>query len=168
MTTEATMRTSIPTSVACVALAAVVLSAPSPAVAAAQAGSAAGLTFDLGPSPVGLPANCPFGNGDGNFVYLDGNAVAHTVANANGDRGGDTSEGTAEFLIGSDPLYQGHLVIHGGGNANAKAETMQGFTLDFQGSGSVGALSIHVTFHVTTDAQGVPAAHTQLVNIRCS
>ena len=31
-----------------------------PAYATAQTGSAAGVTFDLGPSPTGQPASCPF------------------------------------------------------------------------------------------------------------
>lgn len=146
---------------------AVALGSPAALAAAAHRG-AAELTFDLGPSPIGLPGNCPFENGDANFIYLDGNAVAHSTSNANGDRGGDTAEGTAQFLMGSVALYQGHLTIHGGGNANARSESMQGFTLNFNGTGPAGALRIHVTFHESTNAAGSQTADVLAIHIACT
>jgi hypothetical protein len=142
-----------------------------PATAAfgvAQTGSAAGMPFDLGPSPVGLPASCPCPNGDANFVFVSGNTVSHDSSNANGDWGGQTAEGTAIFYEGSTPLYEGHLTIWGGGGNNAKAQTEGGLTLDFHGSGPGGTLTIHVNFHQTTNAQGTLTASPANVNVSCS
>lgn len=146
--------------------AAVGLSA-TPAFAAAQTGSAAGFPFDLGPSPVGLPASCPFANGDANFVFLSGSTVQHDTANKNGDWGGATAEGTAQFYEDSTPLYQGHLTLWEGGGNNAQAQTEQGFTLDFHGSGPAGTLHIHVNGHGTTNAHGVQTANVQNISISC-
>jgi hypothetical protein len=140
----------------------------SAALAAAQHGSAAGMTIDLGPSPTGLPANCPFANGDANLTYLSGNAVQHGTSNNNGDWGGETSEGTAVFSEGSEPLYQGHLTEWDGGGNNAKAQTEFGETLTFHGTGDGGTLDLQVTFHGTTNASGTPTANVQNVSITCS
>lgn len=146
------------------------VAAPS-AFAAAQTSSAAGIPVDLGPSPVGLPSNCPFPNDDANFVFLSGNAVSHDTTNANGDWGGFTAEGTARFYEDSTPLYQGHLTVWGGGGNNAKAQTEGGFTADFQGTaidGSGASLTIHVSTHQTTNASGIPTADALNVNVTCS
>jgi hypothetical protein len=138
-----------------------------PAFAAAQAGSAAGFPFDLGPSPVGLPVSCPFANDDANFVFLSGNTVQHFTSNKNGDWGGGTAEGTAQFYEGAAPLYRGHLTISEGGGNNAQAQSENGFTLDFNGSGTAGTLHIHVDAHGTTNNGGTPTANHQNVSISC-
>jgi hypothetical protein len=146
--------------------AAMVLSA-TPAFAAAQTGSAAGFPFDLGPSPVGLPANCPFANGDANLVILSGTFVMHDTSNKNGDWSGATAQGTAQFYEGTTPLYQGHLTLHEGGGNNAQAQTENGFTLDFDGSGAAGTLHIHVDANGTTNDGGTQTANHQNVSISC-
>jgi hypothetical protein len=140
----------------------------SAAFATAQHSSAAGMPFDIGPSPVGLPANCPFANGDANFVFLDGNTVQHGTSNANGDWGGQTAEGTAVFSEGTTPLYQGHLTIWGGGGNNASGQTETGFTLNFSGTGACGSLSIHANAHMTTNNAGTPTANVTNVSVTCS
>ncbi|MCU1494244.1 MAG: hypothetical protein JWO62_2008 [Acidimicrobiaceae bacterium] len=150
------------------ATAAAVLLPASAAFASAQHSSAAGLTFDIGPSPAGLPSNCPFGNGDANFVFLNGNTVSHDTTNANGDWGGDTAEGTAVFYEGTVALYQGHLTIWNGGGNNAKAQSESGLTLDFSGTGAGGRLTIHANAHGTTNAAGTPTSNVLNVNISCS
>jgi hypothetical protein len=139
-----------------------------PAFAAAQTGSAAGLPFDLGPSPVGLPANCPFANDDANFVFQSGNTVQHDSTNKNGDWGGATAEGTAIFYENTTPLYEGHLTLWEGGGNNAQQQAEQGFTLDFHGSGAGGNLALHVDGHGTVNAHGTPTANVQNVSISCS
>ena len=138
-----------------------------PAFGAAQTGSAVGFPFDLGPSPVGLPASCPFANGDANFVFLSGTTVQHDTSNKNGDWGGATAEGTAQFYEGATPLYQGHLTLWEGGGNNAHAQSENGFTLDFNGSGAAGTLHIHVDAHGTTNNAGNPTANHQNVSISC-
>jgi hypothetical protein len=93
-----------------------------------QTGSVAGLTFDLGPSPVGLPASCPFANDDANFVFLSGNGVMHGSSNKNGDWGGETATGTAQFYENDGEnnvlIDTGHLTIWGGGGNNAKGQSV--------------------------------------------
>ena len=138
-----------------------------PAYAAVQTGSAAGMPFDLGPSPVGLPVSCPFANGDANFVFLSGSEVQHFTSNKNGDWGGLTVEGPAQFFEGTIPLYQGHLTLWEGGGNNAKAQTEGGLTLNFEGTGAGGKLSVHVNFHSTTNAQGSPTANAENVQVSC-
>lgn len=130
-------------------------------------GSVAGMTFDLGPSPVGLPPSCQFANGDANFVFVSGNGVFHDTANSNGDWGGETMEGTAVFYEGTTPLYQGHLTIWEGGGNNARGQNEGGLTLSFNGTGAGGTLQILVAGHMTTNAQGQPTANAQSVTVTC-
>jgi hypothetical protein len=139
-----------------------------PALASAQTGSAAGIPFDLGPSPVGLPSNCPFANSDANFVFQNGTFVSHGVTNKNGDWFGITAEGPAVFSEDTTALYQGHLTIWFGVGNNAKAQTENGFTLDYHGTGPGGSLAIHVDGHTTTNAGGTTTATPQHVHITCS
>lgn len=139
-----------------------------PAFAAAQMGSAAGLPFDLGPSPVGLPASCPFSNGDANFVFLSGTFVQHDSQNNNGDWGGGTAEGIAQFFEGTTPLYEGHLTIWEGGGNNAQSQTESGFTLDFIGGGPAGTLRIHLNGQTTTNDHGTQTANIQNIGVSCS
>jgi hypothetical protein len=135
-----------------------------PAFATAQTGSVAGMTFDLGPSPVGLPSSCNFPNADANFVYLNGNGVFHGTSNKNGDWGGQTAEGTAVFYEDTTQIAVGHLTIWGGGGNNAKGQTEGGLTLNFTSS----VVSIHVNAHQTTNASGTPTANALNVQVTCS
>lgn len=138
-----------------------------PAFGAAQTGNAAGQTFDLGPDPAGLPASCPFANGDANFVFQSGNMVMHDTSNKNGDWGGMTIEGTALFSEGTTPLYQGHLTIWEGGGNNAQSQNEGGFTLDFTGTGDGGTLAIHVNGHNTTNSHGTSTASVNNGTVTC-
>ena len=133
-----------------------------------QTGSVAGMPFDLGPSPVGLPTSCSFPNDDANFVFLSGSYVAHESTNKNGDWGGLTAQGTAEFYEGDTPLFQGHLTLWEGGGNNAQGQNEGGFTLDYHGTGATGTLQIHVDGHMTTNANGTPTANIQHVNVTCA
>ena len=144
-------------------LAAALVAAPS-AQATAVTGSAAGLSLDLGPSPVGLPSNCPFPNGDANFVFLSGSTVSHESINNNGDWGGMTAQGAATFFEDSTAITTGHLTVWGGGGNNARGQNEGGFTLNFTSS----SLSIHVNAHQTMNANGVPTASADNVQVVCS
>jgi len=134
------------------------------AQATAVTGSAAGMQFDLGPSPVGLPSNCQFPNGDANFLFLAGSTVSHDSSNKNGDWGGETAQGPAIFLEDSTAIATGHLTIWGGGGNNSQGQNEGGFTLNFTGS----SVSIHVNFHQTVNANGVPTASPVNVQVVCS
>lgn len=144
-------------------LAAALVAAPG-AQATAVTGSAAGMTLDLGPSPVGLPSNCPFPNGDANLLFLSGNTVSHESTNNNGDWGGMTAEGQATFFEGTTAITTGHLTVWGGGGNNARGQNEGGFTLNFTSS----SLTIHVNAHQTTNANGAPTASVDDVQVVCS
>jgi hypothetical protein len=126
------------------------------------------MTFDLGPSPTGLPSACAFPNGDANFLFLSGNGVSHDSSNKNGDWGGQTAEGSAVFYENSTQIAVGHLTIWGGGGNNARGQNEGGFTLNFSGSGPSGSVSIHVNAHQTANASGTPTANALNVQVACS
>jgi hypothetical protein len=144
-------------------LAAALVAAAS-AGATATTGSAAGMAFDLGPNPFGLPSNCPFPNGDANFLFLGGSTVFHDSSNKNGDWGGQTAQGPATFYEDSTAIATGHLTIWGGGGNNSQGQNEGGLTLNFTSS----AVSIHVNFHQTVNANGVPTASPANVQVVCS
>ena len=148
---------------AAAALAAAVIGAPA-AYATATTGSAAGMTFDLGPNPFGLPGNCPFPNADANFLFLGGSTVSHDSSNKNGDWGGQTAQGPATFYEGSTAIGTGHLTIWGGGGNNSKGQNEGGLTLNFTSS----SVSIHVNFHGTTSASGNQVGSITNVQVVCS
>jgi hypothetical protein len=135
-------------------------------------GSAAGMAVDISSDPAGLPSNCPFPNDDGNFIFISGNAVSHGTANANGDWGGQTAEGTATFYENdgttNTPWYTGHLTLWGGGGNNAKSQAVNGNTLDFHGTGAAGSLDIHANFHQTFNAAGTQTANVENIHVTCS
>jgi hypothetical protein len=135
-----------------------------PAFATAQTFDPTGMTIDIGPSPVGLPSNCPFPNGDANFVYLNGNGVGHESVNKNGDWGGQTTTGTAQFYEGTTLIDTGHLTIWGGGGNNSRGQTQGGQTLNFVGS----SVTIHVNFHGTISASGNQVGNVLNVQVTCS
>lgn len=143
----------------------------------------AGMTLDIGPSPTGVGA-CPFSNQDASFMFDSGNAVFYGTENKNGEWGGLNIEGTAVFqeapYSGFDsmdnpidtgppvPLYTGHVHIWQGDGNNAKMQSEQGFTLDFQGSGPLGTLDLHVNSHTTMNASGAMTASSTDVKATCS
>ena len=147
------------------AIAAALVAAPG-AQAAAVTGPAAGMTFDLGPSPVGLPPSCQFPNADANFLFLAGSAVFHDTSNKNGDWGGETVQGPAVFFEDSTAIATGHLTIWGGGGNNARGQNEGGLTLNF--ASSDGTVTIHVNFGGTVNANGTPTANHANVQIACS
>ncbi len=166
------------------AAAALAMIPASGAFAAAFHPNPAGHTIDVGPSPTGVPANCPFTNEDASLLVVDGHAVSHDTSNKNGDWGGLTLTGTAIFqeapYSGFDtmgnpidtgapvPFYEGHLSYWEGGGNNAAAQTEGGFTLDFHGSGPAGSFDLHVNTHQTTNNSGTPTASVANVSVTCS
>lgn len=152
--------------------AAAVVPYASPAFAAAQVqhfnGSVAGMPFPLGPSPVGLPPSCQFDNNFANFVFLSGTGVFHDTANSNGDWGGETLQGSAVFYEDSTAVAQGHLTVWEGGGNNSAGQNEGGLTADFTGAGPGGSVQIHVSGHMTVNAQGQPTADATNVQVHCS
>jgi hypothetical protein len=135
-----------------------------PAFAAAQTGDATGIAIDLGPNPAGLPSSCDFPNGDANFVFLSGHVVTHDTTNKNGDWGGETGTGIAQFLEGSTVIDTGHLTLWGGGGNNSTGQNEGGMTLNFVGS----TVTIHVNTHGTVSASGNEVGNVGNVHVTCS
>jgi len=152
-----------PAAAAILACGGLLASAP-PAGATASVGPVAGMTFDLGPSPVGLPSNCPYPNNDANFLFTSGSVVDHDSINANGEWCGETAQGTAIFYEDSTQVATGHLTIWGGGGNNARGQNEGGLTLSFVSSN----VTIHVHLHQTTNANGTPTANAAGVVVTCS
>jgi hypothetical protein len=131
-----------------------------------------------GPPPpfVSIPSNCPsFLSTDAwTLNFVDGNAVSHGTLNKNGDWGGFTAEGPA-VLTSSDGTvqYTGHATEWGGGGQNSNPggpptqQSVNGFTLHFNGSGPSGMVSIHVNGHSTTNNAGTPTSNVNNVNVSC-
>ena len=115
------------------------LAAPAAFADPGHAGSAAGFTLDLGPSPVGVPANCPFQNGDAAITWTSGQLNPQTIT------------GDAVFSLNGTDLYAGHATTWG--NAT-------NFTLSFHGTGPGGSFDLHVV--------GNKPHPEQQVNITCS
>ena len=126
---------------------------------------------DVGPSPTGIPASCPFSNGDFALVFSSGNAVFHDTTNANGDWGGETFTGPATWTLDGTPLYQGHATLWGGGGNNVQGQNENGFTLSFKGAGvsdSSQTLSVHVSGGSATPAHSTTSTANRLhVDIVC-
>jgi len=126
-----------------------------------------------GPPPpfVILPANCPsfLSTDPWTLDFVSGTSVGHGTENKNGDWGGFTAQGLATLTTSDNVVqYTGHLTEWGGGGNNSGGQTEGGFTLTFNGSGSAGSLSIHVTGHSTTNNAGTPTNSFQKVNVTCS
>lgn len=139
------------------------------ASAAAQTASIpAGSAFDLGPSPVPLPAACPFANGDANFVFMSGSAVSYGTENANGDWGGETLTGPAVLFEDTTAIAAGHLTIWFGGGNNARGQSEGALTVNFAGSGSDGTVELHVSGQMAVNALGRPTANPLNVHVTCS
>lgn len=130
------------TQLACAAAALTVgvgLAAPAAFADPGHPGSAAGFSMDLGPSPVGVPANCPFQNGDAAITWTSGQLNPQTIT------------GDAVFSLNGTDLYAGHATTW----SNAT-----NFTLSFQGTGTGGSLGLHIV--------GNKPHPEQQVNITCS
>jgi len=164
--------------------AAVVGLSSSGALASAIHPNPVGHVIDVGPSPTGVPGNCPFANGDASFQLVSGNVVVHNSSNKNGDWGGVTFEGTAIFqdapFSGFDSmgnpidigppvaLYEGRLTYSIGNGNNAGGQGEGGMQVDFRGSGPGGSLVLHVNAHMTTNNGGTSTANVVNVNFTCS
>jgi hypothetical protein len=87
-----------------------------------------------------------------------------TQTNRNGDWGGETISGTAQFSEGTTLVDTGHLTIWDGGGGNVKGQDEGGQTLNFVGS----LVTIHVVFHGTTSASGNMVGNVLNVQVNCS
>jgi hypothetical protein len=126
-----------------------------------------------GPPPpfVSIPSNCPafLSTDTWTLDFVSGKAVFHGTTNKNGTWGGFTAQGQAVLATSDSTVqYAGHLTEWGGGGNNSGGQTEGGFTLDFNGSGIAGNLSIHVDSHSTTNNSGTPTANVQNVKVTCS
>jgi hypothetical protein len=126
-----------------------------------------------GPPPpfVTIPSNCPafLGSDTWTLDFVSGKAVFHDTTNKNGDWGGFTAQGQATLTTSDDTVqYAGHLTTWGGGGNNSGGQSTNGFTLDFNGSGVAGNLTIHVNSHATTNPGGTGTANVQDVKVTCS
>ena len=127
----------------------------------------AGTPFDIGPSPIGVPASCAFPNGDFNVVFAAGSAVFYGTENANGDWGGETLQGPAELYDGTTAIANGHLTVWLGGGNNARGQNEGALTLAYAGSGPGGAVQIHVNGQSAVNALGIPTSNVLNVHITC-
>jgi hypothetical protein len=125
-----------------------------------------------GPVPpfVTVQGNCPAWLSSDAWAlnFVDGKAVFHGTENKNGDWGGFTAQGPA-VLASSDGTtqYTGHATEWGGGGNNSGGQTEGGFTLNFNGSGPAGAISIHVNQHSTTNNAGTPTSNFLNATVSC-
>lgn len=125
-----------------------------------------------GPPPpfVTIPANCPafLSTDTWSLDFVGGSSVFHETTNANGDWGGFTAQGQADFTTHDGTVqYVGHATVWGGGGNNAASQTEGGFTLNFSGSGIAGNLSIHIDGHQTTNNSGTSTADVRNVSVTC-
>ena len=115
-----------------------------------------------------LPANCPFTNSGLGLNFVSGSAVFYGTQNKNGQWGGVNAVGTGAFSQGDTTLYTGQLHVWGGNGNNNTAQTTSGFTLSFQGTGTLGTLDIHINGQTTTNAGGTTTVNFQNITITCS
>jgi len=146
--------------------AALAFAAPAAYAGGAEHGPAAGFDMDLGVHTP--PPNCPFSTGDLNVLWDSGSVVQHEETNNNGDWGGITVQGSAEFQVDGTTWYTGHATFWGGGGNNKAGQTEGGLTLTFTGTGDAGSLALHVNGHMTTNNAGTPTADTKNVQVVCS
>jgi hypothetical protein len=129
-----------------------------------------------GPAPGPLSGNCPEFLSTPNWAlaFVGGNSVSHGTINNNGDWGGGTAEGPAVLTDGTLIQYAGHLQEWGGGGQNSNPggnptnQSENGFTLNFNGSGIAGSISIHANMHMTTNNSGTPTANVTNISVTCS
>ena len=130
-----------------------------------------------GPPPVTLPGNCPaFLSSDWVLNFTGGgNAVSYGTSNKNGDWGGANAEGPAALSTPDSTVqYAGHLHVWFGGGQNSNPggtptqQWEQGFTLEFDGTGIAGNLTIHANMHTTTNDKGITTNNILNINVVCS
>jgi len=129
-----------------------------------------------GPIPpfVSVVGNCPDFVATDSWIlnFVSGNAHSHFTANKNGDWGGGTAEGQAEFTTSDGTVqYAGHLTEWFGQGSNSPTDANQtemGFTLDFHGTGIAGNLAIHANQHVTTNNAGTTTSNIINATVTCS
>lgn len=118
-----------------------------------------------------ISPNCPafLSTDTWTLDFVGGNSVSHETTNKNGDWGGFTAEGQAVLSTSDSTVqYAGHLTEWGGGGNNSGGQTEGGFTLDFNGSGIAGNITLHIDGHTTTNNGGTSTAGTQHARITCS
>lgn len=125
-----------------------------------------------GPAPpfVTVQGSCPAFLFSDNWMlnFAGGNAVFHGTENKNGDWGGFTAEGPAVFTTSDGTVqYTGHATEWGGGGNNSGGQSEGGFTLNFNGTGVAGAISIHVDQHSTTNNAGTPTNNILNATVSC-
>jgi hypothetical protein len=142
-----------------------------PAFSGAMTGSIpAGTPFAIGPSPSGVPASCPFPNGDASFVFGSGSGVMYGTGNANGDWGGETLQGPAGFYENGVLIAEGHLTVWFGGGNNTRGQNENAFTVNYTGVDATGSVQIHVngqTAFPANSSTGLPTANVLNVNVSC-
>ena len=156
------------------AAATALVGATSASATASTTHSLAGVSWDLGPSPIGV-GNCSFANADASLYFVNGNGSMHFTSNANGDWGGINLEGTAYFQedAGSGPvqLYLGHAHFWSGGGNNTQGQSENGFTLSFNGVGvsdPTATLQINISGGGTVSAHGVNWNQRLSGSVTCS
>jgi hypothetical protein len=118
-----------------------------------------------GPPPpfASIASNCPafLSTDTWSLDFVDGNSVSHGTLNKNGDWGGFTATGPAVLTTSDGTVqYSGHATAWGGGGQNSNPggppanQSVNGFTLHFNGSGVAGTISIHAHMHSTTNNSG--------------
>jgi hypothetical protein len=132
-----------------------------------------------GPPPpfVTVPSSCPawFSTDNWAVIFTGGNAVNHGTINKNGDWGGGTAEGPAVLETSDGTVqYTGHATVWGGGGQNSNPggpptqQSVNGFTVHFNGSGPSGSITIHADVHSTTNNAGVLTANVFHAQVTCS
>jgi hypothetical protein len=127
------------------------------------------------PTYVAIAPNCPsfISSGTWTLDFVSGNGVSHQTSNNNGGWGGASAEGPGVLTTTSDGTvqYSGHLQNRGSSGNNSLSgnnQSVNDFTLDFNGTGIAGSISIHVNNHVTTNDGGAVTSLFETGNISCS
>jgi hypothetical protein len=133
-------------------------------------------TNQLLPPFVTVAPNCPsfITGGSWTLDFVSGDAVVHGTLNKNGDWGGATAQGQATLTSGATVEYSGHLQEWGGGGQNSNPggqptnQSVNGFTLNFKGSGIAGSISINANMHTTTNNSGTTTSSVGNGTVTCS
>jgi hypothetical protein len=100
--------------------------------------------------------------------FVDGKAVSHFTENKNGGWGTFTAQGPAVLTSSDETVqYAGHATEWGGGGNNSGGQSEGGFTLNFNGSGLAGTISIHANQHSTTNNAGTPTSNVFSATVTC-
>ena len=77
-----------------------------------------------------------------------------------------TSDGTVQYTGHLTQWYGSGQNSNPGGAPTQQSET--GFTVNFNGSGPAGSISIHANSHLTTNNAGTQTAQTMTGTVSCS